>query len=100
MSKKINFDLNDAGFQQDFFNLEKNELIAFIKTLKKIRNLTWDQLYKDQGLKWEAITPKNAREGDKVYTFRFSQKYRAVAFRSENTLFLMSLHTDHDSAYH
>ncbi len=97
----IAIDMNDIGFQQDLFGLEKQEVTALIKTLRKISQLTWDQLYKDNGLKWEEITPRNTRLNEKVYTFRFSQKYRATAYRAENNkLQLMSLHTDHDSAYH
>ena len=97
---EILIDMNDLDFQQELFGLEKQELTALIKTLKKISQLTWMQLYKDQGLKWEAIPLNNTRSNEKVYTFRFSQKYRAVAYRFENKLQLMSLHTDHDSAYH
>lgn len=96
---KISIDMNDSGFQKDFFALDKRELASLIKTSNKIRQLTWPQFYEDNGLKWEAISLKNAKESEKIYSFRFSQKYRAVALRQGNSLQLMSLHTDHDSAY-
>ena len=96
---EIKIDLNNPEFQKDFFELEKNEQIALIKTLKKISQLNWDKLYGDHGLKWEAILSKQTKSGHRIYTFRFSQKYRATALRQEDFLRLLRLHVDHDSAY-
>lgn len=36
---------------------------------------------------------------DQIYSFRFSQKYRALALREESYLRLLTLHTAHDSTY-
>src|SRR5262245_2098958 len=94
----IKIDLNNPVFQSDLFSLEKNELAALIKTLKKINRLTWAELYSDKGLKWEIISSKQTKSGERIYSFRFSQKYRATALRQENFLRLLALHTDHDSA--
>jgi len=58
---KIKIDLNSTEFQKDLFSLEKNEQVALIKTLRKISNLTWDELYRDQGLKWEVLYLKQER---------------------------------------
>jgi hypothetical protein len=96
---KIKIDLNNLDFQKDLFSLQKNEQLALIKTLKKINELTWDNLYKDQGLKWEAIVSKTTKSGQRIYSFRFSQKYRVLALRDGVYLRLLTLHTDHDSAY-
>ncbi|HEV2614354.1 MAG TPA: hypothetical protein VGV92_06565 [Gammaproteobacteria bacterium] len=96
---KIKLDLNHPIFQQDFLNLEKVEIVALQKTLRKISNLTWIELHKDNGLKWEAINVKHDRVKDRIYTFRFSQKYRATAIREDNTIRILTLHVDHDSAY-
>lgn len=95
----IKIDLNNPVFQNNLFSLEKNELAALIKTLKKINRLTWAELYGDHGLKWEVISSKQTKLGERIYSFRFSQKYRATALRQENFLRLLALHTDHDSAY-
>lgn len=95
----IKIDMNNPEFQQDFFELEKSEQMAFIKTLKKIRQLRWSQLYSDKGLRWEAISSKHTQSGERIYTFRFSQKYRATALRQGDFLRLLTLHADHDSAY-
>jgi hypothetical protein len=95
----IKIDLNNPVFQRDLFDLGKAEQAALIKTLKKIHQLSWPALYSDHGLKWEMILSKQTKEGDRLYTFRFSQKYRAVALRQGDYLRILSLHPDHDSAY-
>ena len=45
------------------------------------------------------LGPVKAPNGAKVYSFRLSQRVRAVAFRDDGFLRLISLHRDHDSAY-
>jgi hypothetical protein len=96
---RIKIDLNSPEFQQDLFGLEKHEQLSLVQTLKKIHKLTWPQLYVDPGLKWEAILSKTSKSGARLYTFRFSQKYRAVALRQGDFLRVLTLHVDHDSAY-
>lgn len=96
---KIMIDMNNPAFQKDLFALEKNDQLALIRVLKKVSQLTWNELYKDQGLKWELIISKTTKNNDRIYSFRFSQKYRALALREESYLRLLTLHTDHDSAY-
>lgn len=95
----IKIDMNNPQFQQDFFNLEKSEQLALIKTLKKIRQINWHQLYSDNGIKWETILSKTTKNGDRIYSFRFSQKYRGTALREGEFLRLLTLHSDHDSTY-
>ncbi len=96
---KVALDLNNPEFQQDFFDLEKTEQMALVRVLKKIRAMTWEQVYQDKGLHWETIVSKKSKIGDRLYSLRFSQKYRAVALRQDNFLRLLTLHSDHDSAY-
>lgn len=92
---RIRLDLNSPQFQQDFLNLENLQLAALKKTLKIISQQTWQQVYQNKGLKWEKIKGEES-----VYAFRFSQKYRAVALREGDFFRILSLHVDHDSAYH
>lgn len=96
---EIKIDMNSPEFQQTLFGLEKIEQIALIKTLKKVSQLSWPQLYIDSGLKWETILSKQSKIGERVYSFRFSQKYRATALGQGDFLRLLTLHVDHDSAY-
>jgi hypothetical protein len=96
---KIKIDMNCPDFQNDFFALEKSEQLALIKTLKKVTQLTWSELYVDHGLKWEMILSKRSKGGERIYSLRFSQKYRLCALRQGDFMRLLTLHVDHDSAY-
>ncbi len=98
--EKIKIDLNNQEFQNNFFNLEKQEQTALIKTLKIIHELEWNTLYKSKGLRWEMISSKKTPAGQPIYYFRFSKKYRALALRDQEFLRILSLHVDHDGAYH
>lgn len=95
----IKIDMNNPEFQQDLFHLEKQEQLALIKALRKISRINWHVLYADKGLKWETILSKSTTTGERIYSFRFSKKYRATALRQGNFLRLLALHVDHDSAY-
>lgn len=95
----IALDLNNTIFQDGLFALEKAELIACIKTLRKIRALEWDEMYRDQGLKWEMIHSVQGPNGQRLYCLRITQKCRAVVYRSGETLVFLAVHSDHDSAY-
>jgi hypothetical protein len=96
---RILLDLNNSVFQQDLFSLPKAEALGVLKILRKISQLTWEELYKDQGLKWELIRSKQGGNGEKLYSLRITQKCRAVAVREGDYLRFLSLHPDHDSAY-
>jgi hypothetical protein len=96
---KILLDMNYPAFQEQLFALEKLEQYALLRTLKKVKELSWEQLYKDKGIRWELITSKKTTLGNNVYTFRFSQKYRGTAYRDGDYLVLLALFADHDSAY-
>jgi hypothetical protein len=96
---KILLDLNNPIFQQDLFSLPKSDAFAALKTFRKISQLTWEQLYADQGLKWELIRRKIGNGSEKLYSLRITQKCRAIAIREGNYLRFLSLHSEHDSAY-
>jgi hypothetical protein len=68
-------------------------------TLKKLSQMTWEQVYHDVGLNWEEICSKKGAEGQKLYSLRIGKGFRAVAFRENAWMRLLSLHPDHDSAY-
>ena len=48
----MEFDLNNATFQAELMGLEKSELLAFFKTLRKLKQLSWERVYRDKGLRW------------------------------------------------
>jgi hypothetical protein len=95
----VEIDLNDPDFQDSLFNLEKAELWALVKTLRKIAKLEWNDLYKDSGLKWEAIDSRVGERLERLYSIRITQKFRAVVQRRGEIMMFLELHPDHDSAY-
>ena len=95
----ILLDMNYLKFQEQLFALEKVEQRALLNTLKKIIQLNWETLYRYKGLGWEQLISKKTAKGNNLYSFRFSQKYRAIAYRDEDYVVLLGLCTDHDSAY-
>ena len=96
---RVLLDLNQPQFQDDLLSMERDEALAVLATLKKIRQLDWTQLYADRGLRWEAILSRTSPSGRRIYSLRVTKRFRAVAFREGDHLCLVSLHSDHDSAY-
>ena len=96
---RVRLDLNNPAFQEEWFNLEKTELFALNRAFKRLFKLEWEQLCSIKGLNWEQIKSKQTKFGYNLYSFRFSQKYRATAYRDGDFLVMLNLHVDHDSAY-
>jgi hypothetical protein len=96
---RVQLDLNNSVFQQDWLALEREEAGAVLATLRKIRLLDWEQLYRDKGLHWEAINSRSGPAGKRLYSLRITRGMRAVAYREGDFLRFLSLHPDHDSAY-
>ena len=99
-ARKLQLDLNNEVFQENWLTLDKSERNRVTDTLRKLRQLTWDQLYRDQGLKWEKVVSVKPPQGiDAVYTLRITQSRRATAYRDGNFLRFLTIAPDHDSAY-
>ncbi len=100
MAQRIKLDLNNPVFQEDLVNLEKDELVRVRNCLKKLLQLDWDQLYRDQGKKWEKIISIDPPKGvDAFYSFRITQARRAIAIRQVDYLRILSIQPDHDATY-
>ncbi len=98
-SSRVRLDLNSPGFQDVLFRLDISELKQVIGSLQRLRQLDWSTLYRHGGSKWEAIRHIRAPNGATAYSFRLSEKIRAIAYRDGDFLRIISLHPDHDSAY-
>ena len=98
-ASRIRLDLNSPEFQDVFFGLQAEELKQVVASLRRLRELDWNSMYRHTGLRWEAIEHLKAPNGAKVHSLRLSQRIRAVAFRDGDFLRLTSLHPDHDSTY-
>lgn len=97
---KVRLDLNNPVFQENLLALQKPERHAALDTLNKIRQLSWNQVYRDQGLKWEKITSVKPPAGvDAVYSLRITQSRRATVYRDGDFLRLLTIAPDHDSTY-
>jgi len=92
-------DLNAPTFQEDILSLRKEDALRVLGTLRKIKQLSWMEVYKDKGLHWDMVQSKTGPMGTRLYTLRISQGFRALAYREGNFLRVLSLHPDHDSAY-
>ncbi len=95
----VRLDLNNPVFQQTLFSLQNNEQLAVLYTLEKISKLEWNDVYRDKGLRWELIQSKSGPHGERLYSLRVTKKIRATVYRDGETLKLLNLHPDHDSAY-
>lgn len=94
MASPLRLDLNYPPFQRELFELEAGEYRAVARSLRKLSSMTWNDVYADHGLKWEAVRSLPDR-----FTIRLSQKFRAVVSREGDFIRFMALHPDHDGAY-
>lgn len=99
MTERVRLDLNQPDFQEDLFELTKPAQRSVLLTLRKLSRMSWQQIYRDPGLKWEAISSRRGPGGGRLYSFRIGKGSRAVAARDGEWLRVLSLHPDHDSAY-
>ena len=99
--RRVKLDLNNPEFQDLPFSIDKTERNRVIETLKKIYRMTWAQVYRHPGLKWEEIKspPVKLQPGEKAYSIRISQARRAVVTRQGDFMRFRTLPLDHDSTY-
>ncbi len=96
----VRLDLNSTVFQKHLFGLQKPERNAAIDTLRMIRQLTWGQLYRDNGLKWEKIVSVKPPQGaDALYALRITQARRCTAYRDGDFMRFLTIAPDHDGTY-
>ena len=71
-----------------------------LNTLRKLRQMTWAQVYRDAGLKWEKIESVKTPSGiDAVCSPRITQSRRATAYRQGDFMRFLTIQQDHDSTY-
>lgn len=99
-ARNVQLDLNNEVFQDNWLGLEKPERERVTDTFRKIRQLTWEQVYRDPGLKWEKVASIKPPQGvDAIYTLRVTKSRRATAYRQGNYLRFLTIAPDHDAAY-
>ena len=95
----MKIDLNFPPFQQDLFSLDKTQLTAFVKSVKKINKMDLRQVQQSSGLNLEKIKNLKTSNGKTLYSIRMSKSFRAVICIEDDFFRFISLHPDHDSAY-
>ena len=96
----VELDLNSPVFQSAWSDLELTDQEKVLATFKKFRQLTWNQIYRDKGLKWEKIHSVTAPKGiEALYSFRVSKSIRGIGFREDHFLRVLLIEPDHDAAY-
>ncbi|HQV49065.1 MAG: hypothetical protein IPK54_00265 [Dokdonella sp.] len=96
----VRLDLNNPVFQRDLLGLQKVERHAALDTLAKLRQLNWQQVYRDKGLHWEKIVSIKPPPGiAALYSVRITQTRRAVAYRDGAFIRLLAIPSDHDATY-
>ena len=80
--------------------MQKPERHSALETLKKLRQMSWTQVYRDNGLKWEKIVSVTPPAGiAAIYSLRITQSRRATAYRNGDFMRLLTIAPDHDAAY-
>ena len=98
--KPVRLDLNNPVFQENLLTLQKTERHAALETLNKLRQMTWQQVYRDNGLKWEKIVSVKPPMGvDAIYSLRITHSRRCTAYGDGDFMRLLTVASDHDSAY-
>lgn len=96
----VRLDLNNPIFQENLFGLQKPDRHSALETLKKLRHMTWSQVYADNGLKWEKIVSVTPPPGiTAVYSLRITQSRRSTAYRDGDFIRLLTIAPDHDATY-
>lgn len=96
----VRLDINNPVFQKNLLTLQKSERHSALDTLNKLRQMTWNQVYRDNGVKWEKIVSIKPPTGiDAIYSLRITQARRATAYRDGEFIRFLTIAPDHDSTY-
>jgi len=97
---RVRLDINNPVFQENWLELDKPERNRVTDTLKKLRQLTWEQVCRDAGLKWEKIVSVKPPQGvAAVYSLRITQARRATTYREGDFLRFLTIEPDLDATY-
>ena len=98
--QNVLLDLNAPSFQRNLLSLDKTLRNEALNTLQKIIQMDWQEVYRDQGLKWEKIYTIDPPQGvEAIYSLRITQSRRAVAYRKGNFMCFIDIPPDHDATY-
>ena len=87
-------------FQTNLLTLQKPDRHAALDTLNKIRQVTWNQFYRDNGLNRKKINSIKPPAGiDAIYLLRITQSRRATTNRVGDLMRFLTVAVGHEGAY-
>ena len=98
----VKVDLSAPDLRESLKALEKLDRVNFESLVRKVQTLTWAQVYRNPGIKWEAVKqPLTAfPDGvDRMYSARFSRSRRVLAYRRDEYMIFLLIRKDHDATY-
>ncbi len=96
----VKLDFNNPVFQKHLLTLQKSERHVALDTLNKLRQMTWNQVYRDSCLRWEKIISIKPPKGiDVIYSLRITQARQVIAYRDGEFIRFLTIAPDHDSTY-
>jgi hypothetical protein len=90
---KLNFSKIDA--KQGFSLVKKDEELLFYKGFKKFSELSWAQIGADDGLRYKEYKGGFKNISEKIYEFRFSEKYRCFGYKKDDNFFVLRFELEH-----
>ncbi len=97
---RVRLDLNNPIFQENLLTLRKPERHSVLEALNKLRQTTWAQAFRNNGMKCEKIVSATPPQGaTALYSLRISQARRATAYRDGDFIRFLTIAPDHDSTY-
>ena len=81
--------------QDDWLSLEREDALALavLSTLRTLRQLDWNQLYRDHCLRCEAILARAEPGGQRIYSLRVTRRVRAAAYGANESSFQSNAET-------
>ena len=95
----IQLDLNNPEFQANLLAMDKPEAWAVLKTLRLLQAMSWEQLQRSKGLRWELIQSRQRPAGERLYFLRISRSLPSGGLAGWKLAALALTPSDHDSAY-
>lgn len=91
---KVLLDMSFPAFQDELFDLDASEFKKVCKTLKKLKSLAWNDLFRDSGLNWEQLKSAEGKYSIGLVSVLSRRRTARGPF-----LRFQSLHLNHDGAY-
>ena len=103
----VRIDLTFPPFKKEMSQLGLGDISDVLDTITKIQNMTWQQIWDSssktpggkRGINWEPIDQETS-DGKQIASIRITRSHRARVCRDGDWMRFISLHPDHDSAYH